>query len=257
MNLGVVIPTTPGREEAFLECLKSVIACDPFEIVVVTPYPAGLKSAMSQYPEVKVLEDSGVGAAAAINIGLRSLESSFGAWIGDDDKLVKSGISESLARLQVDAQVVATYGQVFYVGDSGRVLYKPGARAAKTPGRVINRIPQPGSVFRRLQSGQFMSLNESLRFAFDEQLFIDLRQVGAIEYICQPVAEYLWHAGSLSLGQRRDAIREAILLRWRVSSVVMRLLLLGPWLFLWLDSAIPSAKFARVVKGSKWSLNEK
>jgi len=255
-SLGVIIPTMPGREKSFKESFESALECRAHEIVIVTPNPNILKNLISKHSEVRVLQDSGVGAAAAINIGLRVLESSFGAWIGDDDKLIKDGIIESLARLQMNDLIIATYGQVFYNSDSRRVLYKPGLSAERTPGRLINKVAQPGSVFRRLDSGKFMELNENLKFAFDEQLFVDLRRFGNLSYIEQPVAEYLWHAGSLSAGQRKEAIREAVALRWKNASLGKKAIYSLPWMLMLIDAELPSRTFARRQTKKSWQINE-
>jgi hypothetical protein len=91
-----------------------------------------------------------------------------------------------------------------------------------------------------------------MRFAFDEQLFVDLADYGSLKYVNVPVARYLWHENSLSAGQRGDAIREAVGLRWRNSSLILRLLFLVPWLVMLLDAALPSKKYTRFLATKRW-----
>lgn len=253
MTLGIVIPTQPGRELLLLNCFKSVLQCDPSQIVIVSPRPENLKSLLPLDERIIFVEDSGTGAAAAINLGLNRLTSTYAAWIGDDDQLIKTGIASSVSLLQSDNAVMATYGDCRYKVENGGVaLYKPGVSAAKTPGKVLNKIPQPGSIFRRLPTGEFPQLQEKLKFVFDEQLFIDLAKHGTLRYINEPVATYLWHENSLSAGQRRGAIQEAVELRWRNSGPLSRAVFLIPWCVMLLDSIVPTKAYSRHLGKKRW-----
>jgi hypothetical protein len=231
------------------------MACDPKEVIIVTPSPSSLEGVVQLDRRIRVIQDDGVGAASAINLGLRSLtkDINFGAWIGDDDQLMSSGIAASLSLLKSDPLAICTYGNCIYQTEDGAaMLYRPGMSAAKTPGRVLNKIPQPGSIFRRLSTEEFPQLQKELKFAFDEQLFIDLAKHGTLRYVDEPVARYLWHKNSLSAGQRRAAIQEAVGLRWRNSNALFRTLFLIPWSVMLLDSIVPAAGYSRFLRKKRW-----
>jgi hypothetical protein len=70
-------------------------------------------------------------------------------------------------------------------------------------------IPQPGSLFRRSSFEQVGGLDESLKWAFDLDLFLKLRKVGKFGFLKEPLAEFRWHEGSLSVGSRQGSVDEA------------------------------------------------
>ena len=51
--------------------------------------------------------------------------------------------------------------------------------------------------------------------AFDLDLFLKLRKMGEIEFLNQKVASCRWHPTSLSVSERRSAVREASRIRRR------------------------------------------
>ena len=76
-------------------------------------------------------------------------------------------------------------------------------------------IPQPGSLFRRSSFEQVGGLDESLKWAFDLDLFLKLRKVGKFGFLKEPLAEFRWHDGSLSVGSRQGSVDEASKVRRR------------------------------------------
>lgn len=76
-------------------------------------------------------------------------------------------------------------------------------------------MPQPGSLFRRSTFNDIGCLNPEFRMAFDLDLFLKLRKVGDIEFLNHKVASFRWHPTSLSVLQRRSAVREASMIRRR------------------------------------------
>lgn len=70
-------------------------------------------------------------------------------------------------------------------------------------------IPQPGSLIRRSVFNSFGGLRTDLGWAFDVDLFINLKKHGKVRYLNQPLASFRWHPESLSVGQRDGSVREA------------------------------------------------
>jgi hypothetical protein len=58
-------------------------------------------------------------------------------------------------------------------------------------------------------------LDESLKWAFDLDLFLKLRRQGKFLFINEPLAEFRWHEGSLSVGSRQGSVNEASKVRQR------------------------------------------
>jgi glycosyltransferase involved in cell wall biosynthesis len=252
MSLIIVIPTTPSRLEILGECVESALECNPLEVIIVTPRVFELEHRFRRDARIKLVQDAGLGAAAAINLGLAAAvdEAKYALWIGDDDRLISQGISASLDQLSQSEEFQGTYGNCIYITNAGdKWNYKPGTGASESAGKILNRIPQPGSVFRKGEDGKFPKLNEGLKYSFDEQLFVDLNRKGKLIYVDEFVATYRWHPGSLSSKNRKAAIREALILRWRSCSWLERVKYSIPWLVIWADSAFPSQRVSRFKNG--------
>jgi GT2 family glycosyltransferase len=70
-------------------------------------------------------------------------------------------------------------------------------------------VPQPGSLIRRSAWQAVGGVRTDLGWAFDFDLFLKLSKVGTLRFIPVVLAAFRWHADSLSVGQRRDSVREA------------------------------------------------
>ena len=55
-------------------------------------------------------------------------------------------------------------------------------------------LPQPGSLFDRAVFERVGGLDESLKWAFDLDLFLKLRGCGRVEFVDAPLAEFRWDA---------------------------------------------------------------
>jgi hypothetical protein len=74
-------------------------------------------------------------------------------------------------------------------------------------------VPQPGAVIDRSAFVDIGRLDESLKWAFDLDLFIRLAQEFQPRHLNETVAQFRWHEGSLTAGQRRGSIAESAKVR--------------------------------------------
>ena len=181
-------------------------------IVLVRPLAASdLDESVTGFVDLFV-DDPGSGLAAAINSGFVALPSDveFVTWLGDDDRLTASALTDARAALE-HARAVMAFGQCQYIDEAGAPLWlnRSGRWAVPLMRFGPQLVPQPGSLFRRNAFDRIGMLDESLKWAFDLDLFLRLRGQGHFTYVRRPLAEFRWHEGSLSVGARGGSVEEA------------------------------------------------
>ena len=228
--IGVVVPTLGGRPEYLLENLTSLRRAGDCIIVLVRPQVAAdIDDTVREYVDLFV-DDPGTGLAAAINRGMATFPPTvrYMTWLGDDDRLSPGALDVAQSALVQDSSVLA-FGQCQYIDGAGTPLWlnRSGRWAVQLMRIGPQLVPQPGSLFTRDAFVDVGALDESLRWAFDLDLFLRLRRHGRFTYIGRPLAEFRWHEGSLSVGGRDGSVDEASRVRLkahgRVGRVVSRL----------------------------------
>jgi GT2 family glycosyltransferase len=106
---------------------------------------------------------------------------------------------------------VVAYGACEYIDDDGRLLW---TSSAGRWAQVLlpwgpDLIPQPGMLVRRSAWEAVGGLDESLRFAFDLDLLLRLRKVGAFVDVGRVVSSFRWHPDSLTVSDRSASLDES------------------------------------------------
>lgn len=167
----------------------------------------------------ELVEDPGLGLAAAINRGIEEMDEaiSFVSWLGDDDLLLPGAIETSLNLLLQNQSSVATFGGINVIDGFGKATRS--LRAKKSAlffARFLsNHIYQPGSLIRRDAMSRIKLLDESLGWAFDLDMFLKLSKLGEVVPNQRLVANFRWHDDSLSAGSSEGSIKEASKVRMR------------------------------------------
>ena len=217
--IGVVIPTLGDRPEYLQESILSIRQAGTAHNSVVRPERA---SAIDQALGGKVdsiVDDPGRGLAHAINTGINCLPTNvkYSTWLGDDDRLVAGSLLKVSMYLDEKFDAAFVFGQCQYIDASGQKLWlnKSGKWTELLMLCGPQLIPQPGSLFRRSSFEQVGGLDENLKWAFDLDLFLKLRKAGKFGFLNEPLAEFRWHEGSLSVGSRQGSVDEASKVRRR------------------------------------------
>ena len=217
--IGVVIPTLGDRPEYLQESILSIRQAGTAHISVVRPERA---SAIDQALGGKVdsiVDDPGRGLAHAINTGINCLPTNvkYSTWLGDDDRLVAGSLLKVSMYLDEKFDAALVFGQCQYIDASGQKLWlnKSGKWTELLMLCGPQLIPQPGSLFRRSSFEQVGGLDENLKWAFDLDLFLKLRKAGKFGFLNEPLADFRWHEGSLSVGSRQGSVDEASKVRRR------------------------------------------
>ena len=89
-SVGIVVPTLGTRPDYLRQCLTSIRAAGDARIHIVAPGSLCLGSVIEPDLFDAVIDDPGLGLAAAIDTGMHSFPDSvvFVNWLGDDDELV-------------------------------------------------------------------------------------------------------------------------------------------------------------------------
>ena len=210
--VGVVIPTLGNRPKYLEESLRSVIDSGIRNILIVAPETVNIsQDLLSQ--GVTILRDPGRGLAAAINLGIAQLpdEVDIVTWLGDDDSLIAANHSAAVDELK-NSRKSAVYGSCEYVDEFGSKLFhsRSGRWAVPLMRFGPQLVPQPGSLLTRSAFNEVGGLDETLHWAFDLDLFIRLSKFRkGFRFINSPVAQFRWHADSLTAGSRKGSVREA------------------------------------------------
>ena len=208
----IVVPTLGRRPALLIQTLDSIRSQDvAADIVIVGPISTDLER-IAQQADARVLPDPG-SQSAAIELGVSEANEThqFVTWLNDDDLLTRDSLSRTRHALRTSDEVVVAYGACEYIDDVGRLLWtsQAGAWAQRILAWGPDLIPQPGMLVRRSAWQAVGGLDTSLRFAFDLDLLLRLRQVGALVDVGEVVSQFRWHASSLTVADRTTSLNES------------------------------------------------
>lgn len=210
----LLVVATLGQRTGYLrQTLESIrsqgVASD---IVVVAPESATETVRLAEEFSCSFLPDPG-SLTGAINLGVSRCLSTheFVNWLNDDDLLEPGSLAATTALLDADPDAVVAYGACRYIDPSGQELWI--SRAGPWATRILSwgpdLIPQPGMLVRAGAWTKVGGLDPSFRFAFDLDLLLRLRTVGALRDTGTVVSAFRWHADSLTVGDRSQSLAES------------------------------------------------
>jgi len=216
-QVGIVIPTLGERPEYLDECLRSIRAAGEAHICLVAPETFSKDSYLGPGLADQFVLDPGTGVSNAINAGFSALpeEVEFINWLGDDDLLKEDSLNYSAKVLEQNPETVMVFGACNYIDSKGRVVWvnKSGQWASPLLHFGPDLIPQPGALFRRGAFEQVGGLSPKYNWAFDFDLFLNLKRIGRLLYVNRTLASFRWHPESLSVEFRNKSVQEASIVR--------------------------------------------
>ena len=218
-DVAIVVPTMGLRTDYLHQSLASLRESGADLLCVVTPTGVNLKELENENLFDLRIDDEGDGLVTALNKAFASLPENikFISWLGDDDLVKKDSLSNAREIMASEPKVVAVVGICDYIGPGGEKILtnKVGSLGVRFLSWGPNLVPQPGSLFRRSTFNDIGCLNPEYSLAFDLDLFLRLKKMGEIRFLNQKVASFRWHPTSISVAQRRAAVREASRIRRR------------------------------------------
>lgn len=225
-----VVPTLGERPDWLRQTLASVRAQDvPVDLRIVAPGSAPIAEVCREYGAEAVICDE-PGISRAINVGFeagvdgRAPTHHYAAWLGDDDLLAPGSLRATVDALDMNPEASAAYGQCRFITADGETmwLFRPGPRAGRVSRRGINRIPQPGSLFRYKALLAVNGLDETYRHAMDYDLFLRLQEMGPLQYVDRELAAFRVHDASTTVGKADYSETDRARGRFRSRSQTLR-----------------------------------
>lgn len=216
-EVAIVVPTLGTRSNLLRACLESISNAGCTNVLVVGPIDQIKRMNELDGLYSQLIADPGSGLPDAINYAISQLpkEIELISWLGDDDLITEDSLLNSLDIFNNDGNVVATYGSCSYVDIAGKEIFrnKSGKWASKFMVFLPNLIPQPGSLISRRAFNQVSGVRSDFPLSFDFELFFNLRRFGKLKYIPRVQGCFRWHPDSLSVEQRRKAVRQTSQIR--------------------------------------------
>lgn len=210
----IVIPTLGERLDTLRRTLSSIKdqAGVLVDTVLVSTAQTPELSEIATAFGARVLVHPGK-ISAAVNAGFSEAlpVHRYAGWLGDDDMLRPGALATASALLGSDASAVVAYGACDYVDSSGSLLFtrRPPFAAPFLLQFVPGLIKQEACLFRRSALTEVGGLDETLKYTMDLDLLLKLRRVGTFVKTEQVLAAFCWHAGSLTIANRRASLDEA------------------------------------------------
>ncbi len=223
-RISIVMPSfNSGRY--IEEALRSVVAqrCDPvceIELIVVDGgsndnTPAVLERYRGAIARLIVEPDHG--PAAAINKGMRLAGGDILAWLNADDRYHPGALERVAAAFARRPERRFCFGHCRIVDEDGREIRRNITRckeacfplACRPLIQTLNFVSQPSLFFTRRAWEGAGALREEMLAAFDYEFLLRLwRQGGSMRLARPPLADFRWHAGSISGGGFERQFRE-------------------------------------------------
>ena len=209
----LVVATLGQRPEFLLQTLDSIRSQEvAAEVVIVAPLSVpSVHEAAATYG-CRVLADPG-SLTGAINLGAQELQAhhDYFNWLNDDDLLEPGSLKATVSALDANPEAVVAYGACRYIDPQGRQLWvsKAGKWATRILGWGPDLIPQPGMLVRANAWKEVGGVDQSYKLAFDLDLLLKLKKIGAFVDVQQIVSSFRWHPTSLTVDDRNTNIAES------------------------------------------------
>ncbi|MFJ6004032.1 glycosyltransferase family 2 protein [Arthrobacter sp. NPDC092385] len=200
-ELSIIIPVYNGAKTV-REAVLSACALIRCQVIVVDDGSTDRTIASVADLAVTIIRQENQGPASARRAGLQHARGEFVAFLDADDKLVVSGVLESLRLLKKDAQLAVAAGRIVGVDGSGSEALLPKAYSSITTSTLLQRghgpFPPGAALIRRRDCLATSSLELpalSPRYAEDYELFVRLSMIGGILQHEEPSLMYRRFAG--------------------------------------------------------------
>jgi glycosyltransferase involved in cell wall biosynthesis len=152
-----------------------------------------------------------LGASNAIQQGFIGSRGSILGWLSADDVYAPDAVSLAVREIRDHPDSIAVYGDAAWIDESGGELGRyPTKRFDPALFAKECYICQPACFFRRDSWEQVGGLDQSLRTAYDYDLWIRLSRLGPFRHIERVLAYSRMHGSNKTLSQRKLVFEEAM-----------------------------------------------
>ncbi|MFH1081407.1 MAG: glycosyltransferase family 2 protein [Pseudomonadota bacterium] len=213
MKLTIITPNKNGGR--FLEeTIRSVISQKEtgvdLEYIVIDGGSTddSLKIIRSYEKDIsKIISEPDRGPVSAINKGLRLASGEIIAWLNADDRYYPGALKRVAQAMNAHPEKALCFGACRIIDESGQEIRQGITRfkeaffplSSRFTIQCLNYISQPAMFFRRSALAAVGYLREDMVAAWDYDFMLRLwRQGGAGHVPGEPLADFRWHAGSIS-----------------------------------------------------------
>lgn len=206
IKLSVVIPTLEldsFLHEAVSSVVSDITAMESAEVVIVRDGPpTDVPEWIASEGTIRIIfTGSRGGAARAINLGVRSSESTYVGRLDADDLWIAGRAQAQIALLDADDSITMVAGAGLVIDETGTTLGTYPAPANADIRRALldrNPIIHSSVMLRRSDWERVGGYDESLIRMQDYDLWLRLAVVGGIGYSTGVVVKYRAHSGQTS-----------------------------------------------------------
>lgn len=216
-SVSVIIPTY-NRAHLLPEAIESLLTQTriPDEILIIDDGSTdNTPDVLSQYSTpVRVLSQPNSGRSAARNLGLRTTQCDFIAFLDSDDTLPLNSIDQRAAALEAHPEYDAVYGDALISDSDGNGIAKFSERrkGARPSGDIFgelayhNLAPIHAFMFRRICLQQTGFFDEARSTLEDHDFWLRMAAHYRFLYLDVIVATYRWHE-AMTTQQAADQMR--------------------------------------------------
>lgn len=212
------MPTEGLRNNLLLRNLKSIIKANVAnEIIIISRNNINIQdfNLKDLDPDLIIINiKTELNLVQAINFGIKNAKNEFFFWLNDDD-IITSEFRELVSTIDSNDDIGMVYSVCGYVSKSNRELGKTKfGRFAKILFKFgPNLIPQPSTLFRTSVVKNSGGLDETLKYAFDQDLYHKLDRTTKIKFVAVLTSKYMFHVDTLSNRNRLKSIVESFEVR--------------------------------------------
>jgi hypothetical protein len=152
---------------------------------------------------IRLVIESGLRQAAAVNRGWRLAAGEILGWLNADDAYLPGAVDRAVSYLAQHPDADGVYGDCDYVDAEGALLRRYPAAAfdfQRMVTTVDNPVPQPATFLRRTLLETVGGLDESLDYAMDLEYWLRIGATGGrLDYLPTPLARLRVHDAAKSI----------------------------------------------------------
>lgn len=219
MNNYLVIIPTIGKEMQKLDAAVASVRAlkhERVDLVIISPESSELRNFCASR-NLKHIFEVDKGVFAAMNQVILEIGQSYDyfCFLGDDDELISLGTLQIINTLETRHYDI-TYGQVEYVDNLGKSLFtnKTSVFALSLLPWIPNLIPHPGTFISIRHFEHLKGYSLDFPITADLEFWLRARSKKLkFKRIKTPVAKFRLDSQTISGGQRKAAVDEAIAIR--------------------------------------------
>lgn len=214
----VTIVTPTFNQQRFLaSSIESVLNQDyaNIEYVVIDDGSTDATSEiMFRYADrVQIIRQSNSGQAKTVNRGWARAKGKYLAYLSSDDILAPSCIRRMVAALEADTEIVCAFPNADLIDANGNTIKKRVCRPFSLLDTIVKNecFIGPGAVFRKTAFDLVGGWREDLKLAPDREFWTRLARLGRFQFHEDVLAQYRFHAQSLSSRETSDYVTQEYL----------------------------------------------